>query len=311
MTLRKSAGDALIRWVAVRQLKPRDCVIIAANPRGGSTWLEQILAQIPGTLSVYEPLNIAYAQRFRTLGFSHRQHIAEDEEWPAAEAVFSDLFHGRYLEHRAVFHPNTRNSVWAFLNPQILLMKFCRLNLMLPWIVRKFPVRRPIFLLRNPFAQIASQIEFARKFSGTWVEKSFPFSDYPIPPVYQDYAAYLAGLRSQEEVLAGLWCLTNKIPLEHPGSNKLWININYESLYSEPEGRLRAIFDRLDLGFKSHYLNVVRVPSRTSISEVDIAKWKKTLDENQVERISAVLKRFGLFHYYELSEKPVIDISTI
>lgn len=311
MNLRKFAGDALIRWVAGRKLKPSDCLVIAANPRGGSTWLEQIFAQVPGTLSVYEPLNVAYAKRFRELGFSHRQYIAEEQEWPAAESVFSDLFHGQYLEHRAVFHPNAKNSVWAFLNPRILLMKFCRLNLMLPWIVRRLPVRKPVFLLRNPFAQIASQIEFARKFSGTWGDKSFPFSDYPVPTIYQDYATYLAGLRSQEEVLAGLWCLTNKIPLEHAGTNRLWININYESLYSEPEGRLRTIFDRLDLEFKRHYLDVVRVPSRTSISGVDIAKWKKTLDENQVERISAVLKQFGLFQYYEFSERPVIDISTL
>ena len=132
-----------------------------------------------------------------------------------------------------------------------------------------------------------------------------------MPPVYQEYASYLDGLSSQEELLAGLWCLTNKIPLEHNGSNKLWININYERLYLEPERRLRGIFDRLDLEFKSQYLDVVRVPSRTSISGVDMAKWKKTLDENQLERIAAVLKRFGLFHYYEFSEKPVIDISAL
>jgi len=182
---------------------------------------------------------------------------------------------------------------------------------MLPWVVKKFPVRKPVFLLRNPFAQIASQIEFARKFGGNWGDKSFQFNDYPVPPVYQEYASYLDGLSSQEELLAGLWCLTNKIPLEHNGSNKLWININYERLYLEPERRLRGIFDRLDLEFKSQYLDVVRVPSRTSISGVDMAKWKKTLDENQLERIAAVLKRFGLFHYYEFSEKPVIDISAL
>jgi len=311
MSLRKLAGDALIRWVAARQLKPSDCLIIAANPRGGSTWLEQIFAQIPGSLSVYEPLNVAYAKRFRELGFSHRQFIADDQEWPAAESVFSDLFCGRYLEHRAVFHPNARNSVGAFLNPQILLMKFCRLNLMLPWIVKKFPVRKPVFLLRNPFAQIASQIEFARKFGSSWGEKFFQFNEYPLPSIYDGYASYLAGLTTQEEALAGLWCLTNKLPLEHVATNKNWININYESLYFEPEGRLRSIFDRLDLEFKSQYLDAVSVPSRTAISGVDIAKWKHALDGAQVERIASVLKRFGLFHYYEFSEKPVIDISSL
>lgn len=311
MNVRKLAGDILIKWVSIRHLKPRDCIIISANPRGGSTWLEQILAQIPGTLSVYEPLNTAYAKRFRELGFSHRQFIAEAEEWPDAAFVFSDLFQGKYLEHRTVYHPNTRNRVYRFIDPRFLVMKFCRLNLILPWIVKNFAVRKPIFLLRNPFAQIASQVEFAQKFGGAWKEDTFQFKDYPVPPIYDEYATYLAGLKTQEEVLAGLWCITNKLPLEHPATNKNWINMNYESLYQEPEQRLREMFNRIDLEFHNDYLTAVRVPSRTSLSAIDISKWKTSLDDSKVERIANVLRRFNLFEYYDYSDRPLIDISRL
>ena len=53
-----------------KSLDPKDALIICADPRGGSTWLYEMLSRLDGVTGLWEPLDIGRAALFRDLGFS-------------------------------------------------------------------------------------------------------------------------------------------------------------------------------------------------------------------------------------------------
>jgi hypothetical protein len=99
-----------------KQYNFRNHIIIAANPRGGSTWLEQIFALVPNSVTYYEPLNDAYNHHVRDLGFYRHQAIPQYESWPEAKQFFTKLFSGQIPVHRMVFHPKSSgNKLYRYL----------------------------------------------------------------------------------------------------------------------------------------------------------------------------------------------------
>ncbi|MBK6753357.1 MAG: hypothetical protein IPG69_07120 [Flavobacteriales bacterium] len=121
------------------QVDPAKAILIFGAPRGGSTWLEELVRTIPSTATIWEPLDLENNPPFARIGFWWRQHIPEGEQWPEAEALFQDLLAGRMLSNYL-----TRTSTLADLREaDRLVVKFIRGNLLLPWMVQRFPLPKP------------------------------------------------------------------------------------------------------------------------------------------------------------------------
>ncbi|HIF23759.1 MAG TPA: hypothetical protein EYQ27_18060 [Gemmatimonadetes bacterium] len=291
-------GAAARVVVAARAFEPLESFVICSDPRGGSTWLSEIVAQIPRTARIWEPLNIQAVRRFQDLGFAWRQHIHENADWPEAERALSDALRGRILNGWTV----RPGSLTDLATADRLTVKFCRANALLPWLTRRFKFRhKPIHLVRHPLAVVASQLSY-----GAW---DAPYEGFVIPSgphseLWQEHAEYLSSLSTKAEALTAVWALTNRISLDHPRANADWLTVYYEDLLAEPEREIERIFDVWDEPVPKSAATQARVASATTKTatfeqgvEYQLAKWQRALSDRQIDSMLSVLQYFGIRQY--------------
>jgi hypothetical protein len=288
-----------------RNFDPRSNLILCSAPRGGSTWLAELLSQVPRTALLFEPLHLWRKPPFSCLNFCGYQPIPEDADWPEAKLIFDAVFRGRFVNDWT----GQGSSVLTFLLAKRMLVKMVRAHAMLPWLIRNFQfLNRPVLLVRHPLAVVASQLHFgfARgEFRG------FRIPDCPFNEHFLEHREFLSGLRTAEEVLVARWCLANQVPLSSPENNRAWTTVYYEHLLLDPRRELRRIFDNWELPLPRHVMNRVRVPSaKTTDSrfldkpERQLDKWRHTFSDEQLERLVAVLEHFGFPGGYGLDPMP-------
>src|SRR5690606_10339837 len=78
-------------------VKPLEHYMIFSDPRGGSTWLMEIVKQVTEKPILWEPLHINKVAELKELGFGWRQFIPENTNWVEANEFFNQLFKGKIL----------------------------------------------------------------------------------------------------------------------------------------------------------------------------------------------------------------------
>lgn len=304
-------GGKLVRHM--RNFDPRGNLILCSTPRGGSTWLAELLSQVPQTALLFEPLHLWRKSPFSDLHFCGYQPIPEHADWPEARAAFDAVFRGRFVNGWT----GHGSSVLAFLLAKRMLVKMVRANAMLPWLIRNFQfLNRPVLLVRHPLAVVASQLRFGFVRGGF---RGFRTPDCPFNEHFLKHRDFLSGLRTAEEGLAARWCLVNQVPLSSPDNNRGWTTVYYEHLLLDPERELRRIFDNWQLPLPRQIMNRVRIPSAKTIDsrflnkpERQLGKWRETFRDEQLERLIAVLDHFGFPGGYGLDPMPrVTRTSTV
>ena len=276
---------------------PEDALVILAEPRGGSTWLAQVINTIPDTAVLWEP--IAHARAFRRLSFASRQFIPRHADWPAAENAFGRVFQGRTVNHCTC----KLSSPMSFLYADKLLVKFCRANALAPWLTRVFNFRyTPVLLLRHPFAVAASQLRHP-----AWAAQP---SQYTIQSGryrhhQEEHACFLSTLDTKAEMLVAIWCLSNLVPLRTPLDERNWMTVHYEDLLLGPAQEIDRIFDAWDLPVPDRALHQTSIPSVTTQyrafrkSGVDrqLTKWRRRFAESEIAALKRVLDHFEINVY--------------
>lgn len=279
-------------------LEPSKAMLLFASPRGGSTWLEQILALVPRTMTIWEPLDIARNPAFGRIGFHWRQHIPDDVQWPEAEALFQRMLRGRMLSP----YLTQSNSYATVANSERALVKFVRGNLLLPWAARTLGTLKPVLLVRHPCAVVSSMLTF-----GAWDDLT---ASPPMAPPHRydallrHYLTLTSEVRTIEERLAAIWCLSNAYALTHPLNGIAWTTVTYEELLLHTTPTLERIFSPWGIPVPSPALELARTPSRTtrSGSSTDdpmdqLALWERKLTKVQQDRILDMVARFGIDLY--------------
>jgi hypothetical protein len=296
-------GGKLVRHT--RNFDPRGNLILCSTPRGGSTWLAELLSQVPQTALLFEPLHLWRKPPFRDLNLCGYQPIPEHADWPEARAAFDAVFRGRFVNGWT----GHQSSVPAFLLAKRMLVKMVRANAMLPWLIRNFQfINRPVLFVRHPLAVVASQLRFGFLRGGF---RGFRIPDCPFNEHFLRHRDFLAGLRTAEEGLAARWCLANQVPLGSPDNDRAWTTVYYEHLLLDPERELRRIFDNWELPLPRRIMNRVRVPSAKTLDprflskpERQLDKWRRAFNDEQLERLIAVLDHFGFPGGYGLDPMP-------
>jgi hypothetical protein len=173
---------------------------------------------------------------------------------------------------------------------------------MLPWLVDNFEFMcRPIHLVRHPFAVVASQIAYG------WTSSvnNFVVPNTPFNQEYRRHQEFLSGLRTDEELLVAIWCMTVLVPLRHPHKDRKWTTVFYENLVRSPETELDRVFESWGLRQPTAILNDVRKSSRTSrpgsaatvSAGGQLSKWKRTLSKQTVRSLCKVLDYFEVVEY--------------
>lgn len=280
-------------------IDPRKNIVIFSDPRGGSTWLAEILNSCLMRPVLWEPLYPWDRGNtlFTGLGFSWRQEIPEHEEWPESERIFERLFRGKILTDW-----NTRfSSPSSFFLADRMIIKFCRANGMAEWLLRKFSFEtRPIVLLRHPFGVAASQLK-----KGPWDKhpSHFIIPDSPYNDRYLENIDFLNNIETKAEKHVAQWCITNEPLLRESAKNK-FLFVYYEDLIEFFDLELQRIADEVGITIDGDMVEILRKHSRTTnpndptlSPQRQIAKWKEAFEPDTIRRLVAVLEHFGVEAY--------------
>jgi len=285
--------------IIAKNFDVRDTIVLSSSPRGGSTWLAQILSTLPGYSVLWEPLGYRRVPYVRKIGFNWRTYIPPGTEWPEAELFLKKILSGQSL---------SAHTLWVCRLQRLLLtkawvVKFCHANMLLKWLTEKFPIRTPILLIRHPCAVIASQMKV-----GDLFDIRSPLIDPRFIENYPYFEPLLSKLHTWEEALAGTWCqeyfVTLSLPKPHP-----WLLVPYEKLVRDGGKKLNRIFSALGFKTPKAAFNQLKIPSKTTWKGSPIlhggdqlAGWKKYLKKEQVKRILDVVSAFGLDFYTDTLE---------
>jgi len=266
--------------------------------------MAEVFNTVNNSLYLHEPLKKGRIKAFQKIGFDWHQFIPENASWPEAEALFQKLLSGQILNPALIERTENLDNL---LNTHKLVLKFVRLNRMLPWVVNRFPdLNPPAFIIRHPCAVIYSQMNHGAwnyvnqlSFPYRWTEPSTKYNEF-----YHIIKKGLPKVRSVEQHLAIAWCL-DSLPLFHQYNDKKWITISYEKAVLNRESILREIFDRLDLKISDQTLYKLTSPSSSTqkinplehSGQKQIAKWQSHFSKNKLEQINEILKIFEIDFY--------------
>lgn len=280
---------------------PSNNLLVCSDPRGGSTWLAEAVAQIPQTVLLVEPLHLGYPSRFKALNFSWYQYISEHADWGEARQAFDMLFRGKisYIK----FH----GSPMGFTQADRMVIKFCYAKALLPWLVNNFTFNHaPINFVRHPGSVASSMIRFERLGWSHYFLPSMLQSDNPYNEFYTRHADFLATITTKEEELMAIWCMTNQVVLQHAHNNEAWITVFYEDLLVQPEAEIRRIFQTWGLPVPQSIWDQLQKPSATARDtttspqerDVQLRKWQTYFSPEQKARMQEILDYFGVDIYH-------------
>ncbi len=259
----------------MKDFDAKDSIIICGSRRSGTTWLMELLSKIPGYITIFEPFQSSWFPG--SIGFS-------PDPMPDQEGIreyLQDVLEGRVRCSSSIYKTNLFNLRQRLLGDK-LLIKFVRANKLIGLIKDQFEVRCIIYLIRNPYAVVSSQVRTGL-----------------MPDI-----SHRGGTASEpvESVLASVWCEEQAVPLATDGIFK----IKYEDLVLDPRGVLTPLFSRL--GYEDYLDDVLRdvhVASKLAsrpFKEFDgsiLESWRRELTEEQIVNIGEVLSSRN-FNYDEI-----------
>lgn len=288
----------LLQWVLSRRLQLKDVYIITSSPRSGSTWLGNILSDMPKSMILFEPLHLVHVPESKKAGFDWRTYKEKEQEWEEGKWFFHKIFCGRCLNPWTTRETTLKKTLFA----KRLIVKFVRANRLLPWIAHNFNLPLPILLLRHPCAVIASQLK-----SNDWNNIAKPSM-----PVFIDEYPSLKELfvtsNSVEEYLALAWCLDQFPAFMHPKPYP-WQVITYEELALSTHVVVERINKNWNTKIKLNpkgFMQKSSVTYNTGISGV--SGWLEQLRLDQKLRIMHIVHGFGFTFYSPYSPLPDMRI---
>lgn len=303
------AQSKVFRFIlAQKKFKVEDSIIIFSEPRGGSTWLMEILNQIPLTCINWEPLakkGIIIPKSFK-LGW--RPFIPENSQ---------DQDYIRFFQSILEFSIHN-NSAFKFLNSynliksKFVITKFIRANLLVPFILSNFNFKnKPILLLRHPIDVSLSQI------------KKFKQTENRIAKVKQQNLInykkiygkidFINQLNSPLEIKITQWCLNNVYTINRVNEIENLNVIYYSDLLINPISTIQAIIDEFTIDIPNYFIDSIDFskPSSTTIigelktsSDKQLYKNFKILDNYTKNKVQAIFDHFNFKLYNAFSPLP-------
>jgi hypothetical protein len=301
-----------------KKIDLHETILIAGVPRSGTTWLMDIIKNIPGYTWFFEPINPVWFPESFKIGFKSRTYLPAEKDWQDGEEFLKKVFTGKVYSRIPPYLLDPKETACRLLGHK-LIVKTIRLNRLLPWINKRFKLRDILLIIRHPCAVIASQMNTG--FYG--YHPSFPpyYDAFPSIKNILDEASEIYGLndgilnrlqkiKTKEEILAAAWCLDYIVPLKVRKPFP-WKIVFYEELVKNGK---KVVEDLLyKLGERKIIDSVVKRLNKPSVvapkgstkfirSNIQLSKGRRVLSDKQVNRILKVVADFGLNFYSEKLE---------
>ncbi len=269
---------------------PARSILLAGSGRSGSTWVSDVINARNDLRTIFEPFHPQRVALCRH--FPRRLYLRPD----SAPAEYVEPIE-RILAGRIRGWPDAQNRcLW----PRGRLIKVVRAQLFLRWIAVRHPEVALVYLIRNPFAVVASRLAVRWRAPLRWfLEQPELVEDHLAP-----HRARLEAAESRFERHMLMWCVENFVPLRQFAAAPLYV-LFYENLVSDPEASTRALYEHLGLRFAPALLREISIPSVVSrpdsavhSGEDRLASWRKHLEPPQIAQGLDILRSFGLHALY-------------
>lgn len=312
-----------IEWASYKLNKDydiRNTIVVSGTPRGGTTWLLELLETLPDYKSIFEPFNPLWFPKIKELIFPSssyliRPYLSHEIDENRLKEYLYGVFTGQFVSRQPRFDL-TLEDIYKRIKARKIIVKFVRANRILPWIVENFTLRATYFLIRHPCATIASQIETGIRGYGYPTKRSLPADIVikeasQIPSIRNNewLMRKLHTIKSHEEVLAAIWSMDNYVPLsylsEHPD---VWYTVVYENLITDFDDEIKRVFGYINEETPEKVYEKFKKPSKTTHDKSylgtsrQLLKWKNKLSDRQIKNILKVVHWFGLDFYTENPE---------
>jgi len=280
---------AVLRLALYGKCSERDALVLTGAPRSGTTWLAQVLSEIPYSSVLFEPIHPDEVPESRRTGFTEAKYVPHDATWEEGRQFLARVFQGRVLNKWTTREMGLRKLFAT----RFLIVKFVRANRLLCWLGQNFAIRSPVMIIRHPCAVVASQLQ------GSWADRPKPEA----PEFLADYPAFqvvLERIRTPAEHLAASWAMDYFAPLAVTEPRR-WQLVAYERLVSNFDEEVSRLFNAWNMEIPENVARQSNVPSSTTppAGVSGLAGWKERLDKDQVRRILDVTSEFGLDFYGE------------
>jgi hypothetical protein len=272
-------------------------IIVAGAGRSGTTWLADIIGAQLSCRMMFEPFQSRQVEEYA--GFEYFQYMRPEETNEPLLAFSRKVLTGR-IRHRWI------DRHVEVLSPDFRLIKEIRACLFLRWLHQNFPEVPILFLVRHPCAVVASRLQL------NWDTDSDiqPFLSQPrlVDDHLQQHLPWIRSVSTEEEKHAIIWCVSNLVPLRQFSDAGLEV-VFYEELCRSPNEAISRLFKALG---QTPGRRAFRAANRASTTargfsavvtgDDPVTRWRDKLTADQIDRILAVVDRFGLGYLYESDE---------
>jgi hypothetical protein len=293
----------LTRLTADPEYDVRHTIFIAGWARSGTTWLAEVLSSIPQSAIMFEPLHQERVPEAAAAGFPVKGILAPGAGTQAQKDFMSRALRGRVLN----WWTCSANPVARSVSPRVWIVKEIHANYLIAWILGTFPVTRAVMIIRHPCATIASRM------AQGWTAKDIQDVQYKVKnraarERYPHLDAICRHLKDPVEALAARWCLMNYVPLSL--NPRPFHVIAYESLAVHGLRDLLPMLSAWNLSTPSAMQHSLGRASATTKANAmsegthqqAIDRWKRVLTPEQIDRILAVVRDFGMDFYTDAAE---------
>ncbi|PWI31506.1 hypothetical protein DI383_02225 [Flavobacteriaceae bacterium LYZ1037] len=293
-----------------------NAILIFSEARGGSTWLMELLKNIPGVIINWEPLHVNKGVVPKAFKFGWRPYLPVDTKDGKYMSLFSNIFILKIYNKwttRFIFWKDLKKS-------KHVLTKFVRANQSLPWVVNTFPKlnHKPIFLLRHPITTCVSRLKSFEGVSSGSISKLKHDANFVEPDCINNerfilHKEYINNLKTKLEVEIAIWCINNANIIVHKDRNK-WLTVYYEDLVLYPMKTIQTTLKGINIKFEEGYFENINF-SKPSISNyqkdfkpdpvTQLEYFFNIIKQNELQRIQDIFDYFELKAYSAFSAYPI------
>ncbi len=293
-------GELLKPIMANKKLSHEDSLIIVSEPRGGSTWLLELLATVPKSATIFEPFHSNYGLYHKIDDYKWGSYFDPNYVDEKSIKDWKDALSGRIVNPYVV----SRSSIRDYMSSERMVVKLIMGTSFLPWMTQQLEFKHaPIYLMRHPLAVAKSNIENLYK-RGKEI-----YVDHKWIPSGKNEKLYLKNKDLFEEDspilhhLIARWCVNNYFALTETPQDK-FVKVYYEEMLLNPIEVLTALFDKWNLPIPDGLFEKIQVPSSSdfkkdfrSDKKEQLKKWFKGFSHTELNDLQDILNRFDIKDY--------------
>lgn len=284
-------------------------IVVFGSPRGGTTWIAELIAHLGNSWVVHEPFNVRSTFVQNELSVSSFSELYEPSNLLGIERYFKKILDGNYAQLKVWpwekgYSPKTDHIV-VKLN-QGLLNK-------MNWFCQRFSVS-VIHLVRHPIAVALSREEFPllQDFDRCKLRDEFSVEELACAD-----KIIASGSKLEKGVL--MWCLHHGPALRAHPRNALFLS--YELCVTQPTLAFSELLAYLGMPHRlNRILELSRKPSsviyksdkytKSAVTEKYdtyniISKWRRIVTQAEEEDLLSIIGLFGLGAHVHGQDRPL------